>query len=229
MQPASEKKESFASCWRPFTDRVDKISSLDAMVGVELINFLRRSKNTNGLLVCGLQHNACHHHAIQGKSECILSCALSELIISLVNGDTVSNGYKRSLDLMWQLRRHHFGRFIDISQDFDSTLTEKECLCALECLAVRHHVWSQVDLGICCYYAKGVAKDKKKSAQCFRSTCNLRRSFGISECWFGLCLLDGIGVDIDKSGAAFYFKKSADQGNSGSQWLYGLCLRDGIG
>jgi hypothetical protein len=44
----------------------------------------------------------------------------------------------------------------------------------------------------------------------------------------GRCLQDGIGFSKDLKGAAYYFKRCADQGNSDGQCCYGRCFRDGI-
>jgi TPR repeat protein len=46
---------------------------------------------------------------------------------------------------------------------------------------------------------------------------------------YGVCLLNGEGVEVDLRMAAHYFKLSADQGNAEGQWRYGACLLNGHG
>jgi hypothetical protein len=46
---------------------------------------------------------------------------------------------------------------------------------------------------------------------------------------YGYCPQDGIGVPINKSEAARYFKLSADQNDAAGQNHYGGCLMYGIG
>ena len=161
--------------------------------------------------------------------ERMLGYGISFLTKVLVNCDSVSDGLKRALDLMRQLRRHRFGRFIDIAQDFDSVIPEKECFSVFESLCARGHFLSGFECGLCYLFGEGVEKDLKKSSAHFRSCSDHGLSF--SDVWLGQLLLDGYGdgVEVDKCGAACYFKKSADQGDSQGQWLYGKCLRDGVG
>jgi TPR repeat protein len=46
---------------------------------------------------------------------------------------------------------------------------------------------------------------------------------------FGMCLLEGNGVDVDEMQACEYFKLSGDRGNSDGQFSYGRCLEHGQG
>jgi hypothetical protein len=46
---------------------------------------------------------------------------------------------------------------------------------------------------------------------------------------FGLCLMEGDGVNVDDMQACEYFKQSGDGGDSDRQILYGECLERGTG
>ena len=77
---------------------------------------------------------------------------------------------------------------------------------------VRTYFLSGFECGLCNQFGEGVEKDLKKSSAHLRSCSDHGLSF--SDVWLGQLLLDGYGdgVEVDKCGAACYFKKSADQG-----------------
>ena len=51
----------------------------------------------------------------------------------------------------------------------------------------------------------------------------------VSQCNYGICLLNGKGVNKNLKEAAYWFKKSAEQGYAKGQLNYGVCLHKGIG
>ena len=159
-----------------------------------------------------------HERKYREFVERMLGHSVSSIFNSVVSGDAAEI-YK----VIAQLRRYHFGRFIQR----DGSVTPDEFLHESVLLLEQNHKESRLDLGISCYDGYGISQDEARAVSLFRELCH-------DECpeaslWLGCCFLSGRGVAKNKAEAARLFKISAGQGNSRAQCYYGLCLRDGEG
>ena len=126
-----------------------------------------------------------------------------------------------------RLKRHRYGRFIQLCPAADFSDLEKEYVSVLRDGPGKESGCGMFELGLCYKFGEGVEQDLAKAAMHFRLASEKECSY--ADAWWGGALVSGEGVEKNPTEGTKYLKKAADQGNACAQVYYAGCLRFGNG
>ncbi|KAI9190764.1 uncharacterized protein BJ171DRAFT_433828 [Polychytrium aggregatum] len=117
--------------------------------------------------------------------------------------------------------------FSFIGHGFGTTEDEKKAAGIFEQLANDGHSDSQLRIGGCYYWGRGVLVDSQKSFEWYSKSADRGNSYG--QWWVGVCYSNGYGTAKDVAKAVEWYRRSAEQGNRYGQCWIGFRSEMGYG
>ncbi|KAL0226454.1 hypothetical protein P9112_013778 [Eukaryota sp. TZLM1-RC] len=158
------------------------------------------------------------------KKNTQFSTIVNLLSESLESRPTVTSSHVKSVLLLHQTSQlGHSSDWVSLVQQ----IQEFNLLSSIKNLADEGHCDAQVLLGDLHFHGRIVTKCFTTAALWFKKASILKNTNGMA--WFGNCLYNGWGVDIDGEGAFKLAKQATEHDNPIAMVLLGCCYSNGIG